>query len=149
MNQSYAEKIVDILLIEDNPGDIRLMQEAMIDARISNQLHVVSDGAEALEYLLSPGADRPTPDIIFLDLNLPRKDGREVLEAIKNNDDLKRIPVIVLTTSSSDEDIIRSYNLHANCFITKPVDPRKFMDMFLSIDHFWFTVVTLPKARIS
>lgn len=137
---------VEILLVEDNLGDIRLTQVALKDSKIANTLNVVKDGVDALAYLRREGpfANATRPDIILLDLNLPRKDGREVLEEIKADDSLRRIPVVVLTTSSADEDIVRSYNLHANCFITKPVDLNSFVTIVKSIEHFWFQIVKLP-----
>lgn len=137
---------VEILLVEDNLGDIRLTQVALKDSKIANTLNVVKDGVDALAYLRREGpfANAVRPDIILLDLNLPRKDGREVLEEIKADELLRRIPVVVLTTSSADEDIIRSYNLHANCFITKPVDLNSFVTIVKSIEHFWFQIVKLP-----
>lgn len=137
---------VEILLVEDNLGDIRLTQVALKDSKIANTLNVVKDGVDALAYLRREGpfANAVRPDIILLDLNLPRKDGREVLEEIKADETLRRIPVVVLTTSSADEDIVRSYNLHANCFITKPVDLNSFVTIVKSIEHFWFQIVKLP-----
>lgn len=139
-------KAVEILLVEDNPGDIRLTQEALKDSKLHNKLSVARDGVEALEFLRRQGqhAGAPRPDIILLDLNLPRKDGREVLEEIKYDDDLKRIPVVVLTTSSDESDVLASYNLHANCFITKPVDLNRFIQIVKSIEGFWFQIVKLP-----
>ena len=141
---------VEILLVEDNLGDIRLTQVALKDSKIANTLNVVKDGVDALAYLRREGpfANAVRPDIILLDLNLPRKDGREVLEEIKADESLRRIPVVVLTTSSADEDIIRSYNLHANCFITKPVDLNSFVTIVKSIEHFWFLIVKLPPGLI-
>jgi CheY-like chemotaxis protein len=137
---------IDILLVEDNPGDERLTREALKEGKVYSNLHWVKDGVEALEFLRKQGryAGKPRPDIILLDLNLPRKDGREVLEEIKSDDNLKRIPVVVLTTSKAEEDVLRTYNLHANCYVTKPVDLEKFMVVVKSIDVFWLTVVTLP-----
>ena len=137
---------VEILLVEDNPGDERLTREALKEGKVYSNLHWVKDGVEAMEFLRRRGkfADVPRPDIILLDLNLPRKDGREVLEEIKSDDVLKRIPVVVLTTSKAEEDVLRTYNLHANCYVTKPVDLEKFMVVVKSIDVFWLTVVTLP-----
>lgn len=139
-------KGIDILLVEDNPGDVRLTQEALKDSKIHNTLSVVQDGVEALAFLRREGeyASAPRPDIILLDLNLPRKDGREVLHEIKHDDDLKRIPVVVLTTSANEEDILRSYDLHANCYITKPVDFRQFITIVKTIENFWFSIVKLP-----
>ena len=137
---------MQILLVEDNPGDIRLTQEALKEGEIPNVLHVVKDGVEAMEFLRKKDkyAQMPTPDIILLDLNLPRKDGREVLADIKTDENLKMIPVIVLTTSDTDQDIIRSYKLHANCFITKPVDLELFIFIIRQIETFWFKVIKLP-----
>ncbi len=137
---------IEILLVEDNPGDIRLTQEALKDSKLHNNLSVVEDGVEALAFLRCEGkyAKAPRPDIILLDLNLPRKDGREVLEEIKSHDTLKRIPVVVLTTSDDDMDIIATYNLHANCYITKPVDLQQFVRIVKSIENFWFSIVKLP-----
>ena len=137
---------VEILLVEDNLGDIRLTQEALRESKFHNQLHVVRDGMEAMQFLRHEGnfAQAPRPDLILLDLNLPRKDGREVLQDIKSDDDLRRIPVVVLTTSEADEDILRSYNLHANCYITKPVDLYRFIAIVQTIEQFWFQVVKLP-----
>jgi CheY-like chemotaxis protein len=137
---------IEILLVEDNPGDVRLTKEALKEGKVYSNLHTVKDGVEAMEFLRKQGKykDVPRPDIILLDLNLPRKDGREVLEEIKSDNELKRIPVVVLTTSKAEEDVLRTYNLHANCYVTKPVDLEKFMVVVKSIDVFWLTVVTLP-----
>jgi len=137
---------IEILLVEDNPGDVRLTKEALKEGKVYSNLHTVKDGVEAMEYLRHQGRfkDAPRPDIILLDLNLPRKDGREVLEEIKSDEKLKRIPVVVLTTSKAEEDVLRTYNLHANCYVTKPVDLEKFMVVVKTIDSFWLTVVTLP-----
>ena len=137
---------VEILLVEDNPGDIRLTQEALKDSKIRNNLSVVRDGEEALSFLRREGnyGSVPRPDLILLDLNLPRIDGREVLEKIKTDDTLKRIPVVVLTTSDDEKDILASYNLHANCYITKPVDLNRFVEIVKSIEGFWFQIVRLP-----
>jgi len=137
---------IDILLVEDNPGDERLTREALKEGKVYSNLHWVKDGVEALEFLRKQGKYKgtPRPDIILLDLNLPKKDGREVLQEIKNDDALKRIPVVVLTTSKAEEDVLRTYNLHANCYVTKPVDLEKFMVVVKTIDVFWLTVVTLP-----
>jgi two-component system, chemotaxis family, response regulator Rcp1 len=137
---------VEILLVEDNPGDERLTREALKEGKVYSNLHWVKDGVEAMEFLRREGryAEVPRPDIILLDLNLPKKDGREVLQDIKNDDQLKRIPVVVLTTSKAEEDVLRTYNLHANCYVTKPVDLEKFIVVVKSIDRFWLTVVTLP-----
>jgi CheY-like chemotaxis protein len=139
---------VEILLVEDNPGDVRLTKEALKEGKVYNNLHWAKDGVEALEFLKREGkhARAPRPDIILLDLNLPKKDGREVLAVIKKDGELKHIPVVVLTTSKADEDVLRSYELHANCYVTKPVDLEKFIQVVQSIDRFWLTVVTLPPA---
>jgi two-component system, chemotaxis family, response regulator Rcp1 len=140
---------VEILLIEDNPGDVRLTQEALKEGKVYNNLHWAKDGVEALEFLRREGkhAKAPRPDIILLDLNLPKKDGREVLAVVKRDNDLKQIPVVVLTTSKAEEDVLKSYELHANCYVTKPVDLEKFIHVVQSIDRFWLTVVTLPPTE--
>ena len=137
---------IEILLVEDNPGDERLTREALKEGKVYHKLHCAKDGVEAMEFLYQRGKyrDAPRPDIILLDLNLPRKDGREVLQEIKSDEKLRRIPVVVLTTSKAEEDVLRSYNLHANCYVTKPVDLEKFIVVVKSIDVFWLTVVTLP-----
>jgi two-component system, chemotaxis family, response regulator Rcp1 len=137
---------IEILLVEDNPGDVRLTREALKEGKVYSNLHTVKDGVEAMEFLRRQGkfSDVPRPDIILLDLNLPKKDGREVLQEIKTDSSLKRIPVVVLTTSKAEEDVLRTYNLHANCYVTKPVDLEKFMVVVKTIDVFWLTVVTLP-----
>ena len=137
---------VDILLVEDNPGDVRLTKEALKDAKVLNEIYVARDGVEAMEFLNKQGsfAEAPTPDLILLDLNLPRKDGREVLAEIKEDPMLKRIPVVILTTSKAEEDIIKTYNLHANAYITKPVDINRFVEIMHALEEFWFTIVKLP-----
>jgi len=137
---------IEILLVEDNPGDERLTREALKEGKVYHNLHWAKDGVEAMEFLYRRGKfkDAPRPDIILLDLNLPKKDGREVLQDIKSDETLKRIPVVVLTTSKAEEDVLRTYNLHANCYVTKPVDLEKFIVVVRSIDVFWLTVVTLP-----
>ncbi len=139
----------EILLVEDNPGDVRLTREALKEGKIYNNLHWVQDGVEALEFLRRQGkhADAPRPDIILLDLNLPRKDGREVLSEIKGDENLRQIPIVILTTSKAEADVLRSYHLHANCYVTKPVDLGKFIDVVKAIDAFWLTVVTLPASK--
>ena len=139
-------KPIEVLLVEDNPGDVRLTQEAFKEGKIRNGLRVVMDGVEAMAFLRREGeyADAPRPDIILLDLNLPKKDGREVLAEIKADDELKSIPVIILTTSDAEEDIIRTYNHHANCYITKPIDLEQLINVVRSIEDFWLTVVKLP-----
>ncbi len=138
--------MVEILLVEDNPGDADLARETLISCKIKNNLHVVNDGEKAMVFLRKQGpyAVAPRPDIILLDLNLPRKDGREVLAEIKADDELKRIPVVVLTSSSAEEDILKSYNLHANCYITKPLDFNQFTKIIHSIEEFWLSIVKLP-----
>jgi FOG: CheY-like receiver len=149
MTDSTREYSQHVLLVEDNPGDVRLTKEALKEGKVYSNLHWAKDGVEALEFLRRQGkfADVPRPDIILLDLNLPKKDGREVLSEIKNDDDLKRIPVVILTTSKAEEDVLRSYQLHANCYVTKPVDLEKFIGVVQSIDKFWLTVVTLPNGK--
>jgi two-component system, chemotaxis family, response regulator Rcp1 len=139
---------IEVLLVEDSPGDVRLTREAFKDAKVHVNLHVAPDGTEAMAFLLRTGehSTAPRPDLILLDLNLPKKDGREVLEEIKKNDNLKTIPVVILTTSASDADILRSYMLHANCYITKPVDLQGFLTVVKSIDGFWLSIVQLPRA---
>ena len=146
MRPLVADRIIDILLIEDNPADARLTAEAFKEGRLRHRLTVARDGVEALE-MLRGGVPQPwatRPDLILLDLNLPRMDGREVLAAIKSDDQLRRIPVIILTTSAAEEDIQRCYDLHSNCFITKPVDIDDFIDVVKIIEAFWFRVVQLP-----
>ena len=147
--QNEGTRPIEILLVEDNPGDMRLTKEALKEGKVYNNLHWAHDGVEALEFLRREGkhAKAPRPDIILLDLNLPKKDGREVLSVIKNDDQLKHIPVVVLTTSKAEEDVVRSYNLHANCYVTKPVDLEKFISVVHAIDRFWLTVVTLPPTK--
>ena len=145
METAYARPI-EILLVEDSEPDVRLTMEALHEAKVRNRLSVAEDGVEALDFLRrqGPHAAAPRPDLILLDLNLPRKDGRQVLNEIKNDDVLKRIPVVILTTSKSEEDVLRAYDLHANCYISKPVDFNRFMDVVRSIENFWLTVVRLP-----
>jgi CheY-like chemotaxis protein len=137
---------IEILLVEDNPGDSRLAREAMKDYKLTNNLYIVEDGVEAMNFLRKEGkyAMAPRPDLIILDLNLPKKDGREVLAEIKTDDDLKRIPVVILTISKAEEDILNTYNLHANCYISKPIDLDQFMKVVKSIEDFWLTIVKLP-----
>lgn len=145
-NSKQRVQPVDILLVEDSPADIRLTREALHEAKVMNTLHVVKDGMAALAFLRKEGeyANSPRPNIILLDLNLPKKDGREVLAEIKQDENLKRIPVVVLTTSKAEEDVLRSYNLHANAFITKPVDLTQFFEVIRALEGFWLAVVTLP-----
>ena len=140
-------KLVEILLIEDNPGDARLTQEALKDGKVRNILHIVYDGEEATDFLFKRNQykNASRPDLIILDLNLPKKNGQEVLAEIKADDSLKSIPVIILTISKQEQDIIRSYNLHANCFLIKPIDLNQFFEVIKSIEDFWFTLVKLPK----
>jgi CheY-like chemotaxis protein len=143
-----AIRPIDILLVEDNPGDIDLAKEALGMGKLHNTLHVVQDGVAALEFLRKKGnyAVVPRPDLIILDLNLPKKDGREVLAEIKEDATLKRIPVVVLTTSRAEEDVLKTYNLHANCFITKPLDMKQFLHVVQSIEEFWLSIVVLPNG---
>jgi len=137
---------IEVLLVEDNPGDVRLTVEAFKENKLYNDLHVVGDGIEALAFLRQEGkyANAPRPSFILLDLNLPKKDGRQVLAEIKEDPDLKRIPVVILTTSAAEEDILRTYDLHANCYVTKPVDLDQFIKIVRSIEDFWLTIVKLP-----
>ncbi len=141
--------IIEILLVEDNEGDARLAIEALKEAKVKNQLHWVKDGEEALAFLRQEGqyADAPRPDVVLLDLNLPKVDGREVLAAVKADPDLKRIPIVILTVSQAEEDIIKSYNLHANCYITKPLDLEQFMRVVSAIESFWLSIVKLPPGE--
>lgn len=141
-------KPIEILLVEDNPGDVRLTIEALKEAKVINHLTVVKDGIEALAFLRRQGSynTAPRPHLIVLDLNLPRKDGREVLADIKADDNLKRIPVVVLTTSQDEQDVLKSYDLHANCYITKPVDLDQFVRVVRSIEDFWLGIVVLPAS---
>jgi CheY-like chemotaxis protein len=147
MSTQLIGRPIEILLVEDNPGDVRLTIEALKEGKMSNNLHVVSDGVEAMAWLHRAGkyAEAPRPDIVLLDLNLPKKDGREVLVEIKTDRELKRIPVVILTTSSAEEDIMKAYDFNANCYITKPVDLTQFMKVVKSIEEFWLTIVRLPE----
>ena len=137
---------IEILMVEDNLGDVRLTQEALSEGKVRNHLHVVADGVEAMAFLRREGehADAPQPDLILLDLNLPKKSGPEVLAEIKADPELRRIPVVILTVSKAEEDVLKSYNLHANCYITKPVNLDQFLEVVKSIEDFWLTVVMLP-----
>jgi len=146
VTEQSPQEHVDILLVEDNPGDVRLTQEAFKNGQIYNDLHVVNDGDEALAFLRNEGehADAPTPDIVLLDLNLPRKNGDEVLAEVRADPDLARIPVIVLTSSEAQEDVAQSYELQANAYLTKPVDPSEFIEVVKSFKQFWLSVVRLP-----
>jgi CheY-like chemotaxis protein len=146
MTQSLPGRQIEVLLVEDDPGDVLMTKEAFEDHKLSNQLHVVTDGVEAMEFLRHTGehADAPRPDLVLLDLNLPRMDGREVLQAIKSDPELASIPVVILTTSEAEEDVLRSYSLHANAYVTKPVDFDRFIQVVRQIDEFFVTVVRLP-----
>ncbi|SER73454.1 response regulator [Natrinema salaciae] len=145
-SESFRGEPAQILLVEDNPGDVRLTKEAFKQGRIENDLYVVTDGTEALDFLSQRGeyADAPRPDLILLDLNLPGKDGEEVLAELKDDSSLRSIPVIVLTSSRAEEDIVKSYELHANAYLTKPVDPDEFIETVRAFEKFWFSVVRLP-----
>lgn len=147
MTAEASPRPVEILLVEDSPTDALLAQEALRGGKVRNNVHLVEDGEEALAFLHrdDPYAHVPRPDLILLDLNLPRKDGREVLAEIKADPNLKVIPVVVLTTSQDEEDVLKAYGLYANCYITKPVDFQQFIEIVRSIEHFWFAVVTLPR----
>jgi two-component system, chemotaxis family, response regulator Rcp1 len=140
---------VEILLVDDNPADVALTQEAFLENKLCNNLNVVNDGVEAMDYLRKRGqyASAPTPDIILLDLNMPRKDGREVLAEIKADDELKYIPVVIMTVSKDDKDILESYRLHANCYVKKPVKFAEFAEVVKALENFWFSVVTLPSKK--
>lgn len=148
MTDNEYGKPVEILLVEDSPGDVRLTIEALKEAKVKNNLNVAKDGVEALDYLLQRNQykNASRPDLILLDLNLPRKDGRELLAEIKENTNLKRIPIVILTTSNNESDILKTYDLHANCYITKPVDFEQFYTVIKSIEEFWMTIVKLPKT---
>lgn len=141
----------DVLLVEDNPGDVRLTREALKEIPIVTTLHVVRDGVEALEFLHQRGeyADAPQPDVVLLDLNLPRKNGEEVLEEMREDDDLRFIPVIVLTSSHAEEDVVKSYDLHANAYLTKPVDPTEFIETVQTFQAFWLEVARLPSEEVT
>jgi CheY-like chemotaxis protein len=146
MTLSQPARQIEVLLVEDDPGDVLMTREAFEDYKVTNQLHVVQDGADAMAFLRREGeyADAPRPDLVLLDLNLPRMDGREVLQAIKSDPTLASIPVVVLTTSEAEEDVLRSYSLHANAYVTKPVDFERFIEVVRQIDDFFVTVVRLP-----
>jgi two-component system, chemotaxis family, response regulator Rcp1 len=146
MHDADDGKPIQILLVEDNPGDVRLAVEALRGAKVRNQVYVVQDGVEAMSLLRREGryVGFPRPDLVLLDLNLPRKDGREVLAEIKQDADLKRIPVVILTSSAAEQDILHAYNLYANCYITKPLDLEQFLRVMRSIEDFWFAVASLP-----
>lgn len=140
---------VEILLVDDSTGDVRLAQEALKDAKVVNKIHVASNGVEALAFLRREGqyTDAPRPDLILLDLNMPRMDGREVLVEIKKDPSLRRIPVVILTTSDAEQDVLKTYDLHANCYVTKPIDFEQFIAVLRSIEDFWLTIVKLPQRR--
>ena len=146
MPERSSPRAIEILMVEDNPGDVRLTLEALKDHKVWNELHVVEDGVAALDFLFRrpPHEHAPRPDLVLLDLNLPKKDGREVLAAIKGDEQLRAIPVVILTTSQAEEDVVRAYQLSANCYVTKPVDFDQFTRIVQAIEHFWLTVVTLP-----
>jgi CheY-like chemotaxis protein len=147
MTQPFeGEREIEVLLVEDDPGDVLMTREAFQDYKVHNQLHVVNDGEQAMAFLRQEGefAERPRPDLVLLDLNLPRMDGRQVLQAIKSDPELSSIPVVVLTTSEAEDDVLRSYSLHANAYVTKPVDFERFIDVVRQIDNFFVTVVRLP-----
>jgi len=150
MNVHPWARAIDILLVEDNPGDVRLTREFLAGSRVRTQISAVSNGVEAMAYLRREGkyGAAPRPDLILLDLNLPRKDGREVLAEVKQDDDLKRIPVIVLTSSKADDDVMKTYNLHANCYVTKPVGLEQFGAVVQAIEGFWLSTVKLPSDRL-
>ena len=147
MNPVDRPDPIEVLLVEDDPGDVLLIREAFEDNKVANRLHVVADGVEALEFMRRENGneDAPRPDLVLLDLNLPRKDGREVLAEAKADDDLRSIPIVVLTTSQAEEDVLRSYDLHANAYVTKPVDFERFIRVVQQIDDFFVTVVKLPR----
>ena len=140
---------VRILLVEDNPGDARLAVEALKDSKVRNDLHHVKDGVEAMAFLRreEPYADAPTPDLILLDLNMPRKDGREVLAEMKDDPETRHVPVVVLTTSAAERDLVKTYDLHANAYVVKPLDLDQFIEVVQAIENFWFTVVKLPQVN--
>jgi two-component system, chemotaxis family, response regulator Rcp1 len=144
--RSSDMRLIDILVVEDNAGDARLIREVLNDSKIFNSLYIVNDGVEAMDFLRNKKKYKtaPKPDLIILDLNLPRKDGREVLDEIKTDGELKHIPIVIMTISQAEEDILKSYNLHANCYITKPIDLNQFIKVVKSIEDFWFSIVKLP-----
>ena len=150
MHSETSIKPIEILIIEDNPGDVDLAREALENSKVHNVLHVVGDGEAAMAFLRCEAkyADAPRPDLILLDLNLPKKNGHEVLAEVKSDENLKSIPVVILTTSKEEEDILKSYNLHANCYITKPIDLNQFNKVVHTIEEFWFTIVKLPRKPV-
>jgi len=141
-------KPIEVLLVEDDPGDVVMTREALAESKVMNQLHVVSNGEDAMRFLRreAPYEDAPRPGLVLLDLNLPRLDGREVLALVKGDPELRRIPIVVLTTSQAEEDVLRSYDLHANAFVTKPVDFDRFLEVVRQVDNFYISVVSLPKT---
>jgi len=145
----FSMTSIEVLLVEDNPGDVRLTQEVFKETKIRNNLHIITDGLEVMPFLRQEGkyGNVPRPDLILLDLNLPKKDGRELLAEIKNDPALRHIPVVILTTSRADEDILNSYDLHVNCYITKPVDLEQFIKVVKGIEDFWLTIVKLPRNK--
>ena len=146
MNDPTRCRLATVLLVEDNPGDVRLTKEAFKEGRVKNDLHVVTDGNAALEFLRQEGSysDAPVPDVVLLDLNLPGKNGDEVLEELKSDPELRHLPVVVMTSSRAEEDVVRSYDRHANAFLTKPVDPDEFVKLIQTFENFWLSIVTLP-----
>jgi len=151
MSFNSKSRPIEILLVEDNPGDIRLTQEVLKEGKVQNNLRIVENGVEAISFLHKDGkySSALTPDLILLDLNLPKKDGREVLQEIKNDDELKKIPIVVLTTSQAEEDILKVYNLNANCYISKPVELDEFINVVKSVEDFWLSIVKLPSRVTS
>lgn len=151
MKRTKSEQPIDILLVEDNPAEVELARMAMADSKILNTLHVAPDGIEAMDWLRRKGkyASAPRPDLVLLDLNLPKKDGRELIAEIKADKDLKRIPVVILTMSKDEADIVNCYNHHANCFITKPIDLNQFLEVVKNIEDFWLSIVKLPPKETS
>jgi two-component system, chemotaxis family, response regulator Rcp1 len=149
MMMNACQKVAEILLVEDNPVDVLVAEDALTEAKMCNKVHVAEDGEEALDFLYRRGkyVDAPRPDLILLDLNLPKKSGTDVLAEIKQDPDLLDIPVVILTTSEAEKDVLTSYSLHANCFITKPVDMKQFTEVIKSIEDFWFTIVKLPVSE--
>ena len=149
MNDKETMKHVEILLVEDSPGDVRLTKEGLKESKVHTSLHVVTDGVEAMSFLRKEGkyANVPYPDVILLDLNLPKKDGREVLAEVKSDEKLRKIPVVVMTISKAEEDVCRAYGLHANCYIVKPIDFNQFITVVKAIENFWFTIVKLPRVE--
>jgi two-component system, chemotaxis family, response regulator Rcp1 len=149
MNSIFNARPIEILLVEDNPGDVRLTQEALADAKVRNNLHVADNGEEAMSFLRRQGKydHAPRPDIVLLDLNLPKKNGMEVLDEMKHDTGLRTIPVVILTTSEAERDISKAYNSHANCYIAKPLDLDQFVQVIQTIEAFWFSIVKLPQGK--